>query len=89
MFTTAGSVNAVGLDCVGCMELSFSDHSLIYGVVNSCVRRKVNILRMVRCFGKCNLEKLVTDLDAAPWQVIHLMIWTVNRSIGKFYFGKL
>ena len=68
MFTTNGSDNGVVLDCVGCVELGWSDHSLIYGVVISCVRRKVIILRMVHCFGKCNLEKLVTDLDAAPWQ---------------------
>ena len=25
---------------------------------------------MVCCFGKSNLEKLVADLNAAPWQVM-------------------
>ena len=71
MFTTDGNDNGAVLDRVGCVELGLSDHSLIYGVVNGCVKRRVNTLRMVRCFGKCNLEKLVTDLDAAPWQVMN------------------
>ena len=70
MFTTDGNDNGAVLDRVGCVELGLSDHSLIYGVVNGCVKRRVNTLRMVRCFGKCNLEKLVADLDAAPWQVM-------------------
>ena len=70
MFTTDGNDNGVVLDRVGCVELGLSDHSLIYGVVNGCVKRRVNTLRMVCCFGKCNLEKLVADLNAAPWQVM-------------------
>ena len=70
MFTTDGNDNGAVLDRVGCVELGLSEHSLIYGVVNGCVKRRVNILRMVRCFGKYNLEKLVADLDAAPWQVM-------------------
>ena len=42
MLTTDGNDNGVVLDRVGCVELGLSDHSLIYGVVNGCVKRRVN-----------------------------------------------
>ena len=56
-----------------------------YGVVNGCVKWRVNTLRMVRCFGKCNLERLVADLDAAPWQVID----TFDDMDSKWDYWKL
>ena len=68
MFTT-DDIGAV-LGRVGCLELGLSDHSLIYGVVTGCGKRRVNTMRLVRCFSKCNLERLVAELDAAPWQVM-------------------
>ena len=65
MFTT-DDIGAV-LDRVGCLELGLSDHSLIYGVVTGCGKRGVNTMTLVHCFSKCNLERLVAELDAAPW----------------------
>ena len=68
MFTT--DVIGTVLDRVGCLELGLSDHSLIYGVVTGCGKRGVNTMRLVHCFSKCNLERLVAELDVAPWQVM-------------------
>ena len=68
MFTT--DVIGAVLDSVGCIELGLSEHSLIYGVVTGCSKRGVNTMRLVRCFSKCILKRLVAELDAAPWQVM-------------------
>ena len=40
---------------------------------------------MVRCFGRCNLENLVTDLEAAPWQVMD----TFDDMVSKWDYWKM
>ena len=47
-----------------------SDHSLIYGLLTYRVQGNKQELRNVRCLGKCDIEKLVSDLEAAPWLVM-------------------
>ena len=83
MFTT-DDIGAV-LGRVGCLELGLSDHSLIYGVVTGCGKRGVNTMRLVRCFSKCNLERLVAELDAAPWQVMD----TLDDMDSKWDYWKM
>lgn len=87
LFATDGNDIGVVLDQVGCVELGLSDCSLMYGVVN---KRKVNTLRMVHCFGKCNLEKLVVDLDASPWQVMDTFDGMDSKwDCWKMFFWKI
>ena len=47
-----------------------SDHSLIYGLLKCRVQVNRLKLRNVRCLGKCDIEKLISDLDTAPWSVM-------------------
>jgi hypothetical protein len=57
-------------DQVVCHELGISNHNLILGVLHVVVDKQVPKFRQVRCFGKCNMERLVQELKNAPW---HLM----------------
>ena len=55
---------------VGSEDPGLSDHSLIYGLLTCRVQGNKQELKKVRCLGKCDVEKLVSDLDAAPWSVM-------------------
>lgn len=47
-----------------------SDHCLIYGLLKCRVQGGKHKLMQVRRFCKCDTDKLVLDLDTAPWQVM-------------------
>ena len=55
---------------VGSEDPGLSDHSLIYGMLTCRVQGNKQELRKVRCLRKCDIEKLVSGLDAAPWSVM-------------------
>ena len=54
----------------GCLDLSISDHSLIYGVTSLVSYRQAHCCKYIRCFGKCDTDSLLNDLDVAPWSVM-------------------
>ena len=58
---------------VGCDEPGLSDHSLIYGVMSDQVGYQRPTFRTIRCFRNCDWERLLEDLDSAPWQVMETM----------------
>ena len=47
-----------------------SDHSLNYRLLTCKVQGNKLRFRNVRCLGKCDIEKLVSYLNAAPWSVM-------------------
>ena len=58
---------------VGCEEFGLSDHGMIFGVLDIKVVRKRGLMRMIRCFRKCDQEALIGDFKSAPWQVMESM----------------
>ena len=60
-------------DCfkhVGCMEVTDSDHLMVYGVFNEVVSAKSQCVKMVRSFKRCDRERLNSDLREVPWHVM-------------------
>ena len=57
-------------DRVVCHDLGISDHSLILGAINSTTGQRAQKFRQVRCYGKCNLDKQLQELKAAPWHIM-------------------
>ena len=55
---------------VCCKNTGLSDHSLAYGVFKDPKHRHNQSLHHIRCYGKCDPEAFVSDLIAAPWQVM-------------------
>ena len=64
LFSTSSEV----FEHVDSEDPGLSYHSLIYGLCR--VQGNKQKLRNVRCLGKCDIEKLVSDLDAAPWSLM-------------------
>ena len=64
------SMNSEVFQHVDSEDPGLSDHSLIYGLLKCRAQRNKLKLRNVRCLGNCDIEKLISDLDAAPWSVM-------------------
>jgi len=78
------------LDRVGCEEPALSDHSLIFGVLANEVVKKRHTLRMVRCFRGCDLDRLVENLNTAPWHVMDTLEDMDSRwEYWKQLFGEI
>ena len=58
---------------VGCEEFGLSDHGMIFGALDIKVVRQRGLMRMIRCFRRCDQEALIGDLKSAPWQVMESM----------------
>ena len=50
-------------------ERCISDHGLIYGTVPGTVKKKQNV-RIVRCWSRCDINAVVSDLEASPWSAM-------------------
>lgn len=75
---------------VGCDELGLSGHSLIYGVLLDRVENYRPTFRAIRCFRNCDWERLLEDLDSAPWQVMETMEDMDDRwEYWKQLFGEI
>ena len=55
---------------LGCEEVALSDHGLIYGIVPDSVKKLQQGFQFVRCWNKCDVEAILSDLDEAPWSVM-------------------
>ena len=64
------TTNPEMFDRMVCHDLGISDHSLILGAINSTTGQRAQKFRQVRCYGKCNLDKLLQELKAAPWHIM-------------------
>ena len=53
----------------GCEEVALSDHGLIYGVVPGAVKKRQNV-QIVICWSKCDINAVMSDLEAAPWSAM-------------------
>ena len=58
---------------VGCDELGLSDNSLIYSVLLDQGENHRPTFCIIQCFRNCDWERLLEDLDSAPWQVMETM----------------
>ena len=61
------------LRSVGCVDPGLSDHCLIFGELDAKNEQHKQTVRMIKCFRKCDWEKLLKDLELAPWQVMDSM----------------
>ena len=57
---------------VGCTDLTDSDHLMIYVVYQEEVKVTKQYVRMVRNFKQCDSERLLIDLEQAPWNILYL-----------------
>ena len=55
---------------VGCLEVTDSDHLMIFGVYSEAVKVVSHGVKKVRSFKKCDGEKLCCELLEAPWLVM-------------------
>ena len=75
---------------VGCDELGLSDHNLIFGVLDVKIEKLRQNWRMIRCYRSCDVDRLVLDLDSAPWQVMDSMEGIDGRwEYWKQLFGEI
>ena len=50
-------------------EKCISDHELIYGKVPGAVKKQQNV-RIVRCWSRCDINAVMSDLEAASWSAM-------------------
>ena len=50
-------------------EKCISDHRLIYGKVPGAVKKQQNV-QIVRCWSRCDINAVMSDLEAAPWSAM-------------------
>ena len=56
---------------VGTADITGSDHLMIYGEINEKIQTQAKV-RTIRSFKKCDKDKLMADLENAPWQVMDM-----------------
>ena len=55
---------------VGCKEVALSDHGLIYGIIANPKQKQQKCFRYVRCWSRCDVDALMSDLGSALWSVM-------------------
>ena len=50
-------------------EKCISDHGLLYGKVPGAVKKQQNV-RIVRCWSRCDINAVMSDLEAASWSAM-------------------
>ena len=50
-------------------ERYISDHGLIYDMVPGAVKKQQSV-RIVRCWSRCDINAVMSDLEVAPWSAM-------------------
>ena len=59
---------------VGKTELGLSDHCMVYGVIRAQEHYlEKHLKKSVRCWKKCNIDELISDLKSAPWDDMDIL----------------
>ena len=71
-------------------ERRISDHELIYGKVPGAVKKQQNV-QIVRCWSRCDINAVMSDLEAAPWSAMESFddIDDIVGGTGSPYFPYL